>query len=204
MQNTPNGKETFKRAVESVIKGADPKQILETFDYRIADKLIEMGSHTPQEVQQLRSVVQELDSIANASVAKSEDYGKAVRDAATHEAMKGKAIGSVLGGIVGAVGGHSQMGGLGGLVGAAGGIVGAGEGVGVYMNASAMVRNEKRIRELIDKIIADKDLFNAAMAPTSESSVKRLLGMLAKGAQTTGAVEVAEYPLQRERKAVRQ
>jgi hypothetical protein len=198
VQNAPGGKEAFKRAVELVIKDSDPKKILDTFDNRIANKLVDMGSHTPQEVSQLRGVVQSLHDLANVKVASRSDYLDEVKSAATHEAMKGKVIGSVVGALAGGFGGHSAFGMGGGIAGAVGGA----EGVGIYAQANAMVRNEKRIMELINQIIADKDLFNAAIAPPTEGNVKRFMGMLAQGAQRGTAIQSTEAVGNRAKKAV--
>jgi hypothetical protein len=195
LQNTPDGKDAFKRAVESVIKDSEPKNILETFDNQIYDTLIAAGSHTPQEAQQLRGIVKELDELAHTKVASTEDQRKLIKAAANKEMMKGAAIGVVLGGITGGMAASGHL--------TTSGVLGGGEAVGLYMARGGYQRMANRVDELIQNIIADKDLFNAAIAPPTEGNVMRLLGFLAKYAQKTGAVEGAEYPVQREKRAVR-
>ena len=180
VKNQPGGREAFQNAIKSVIKeeteGAGGKKILETFDNRIADTLIAAGTHTPEEVAKLRSVVSELDGLANAKVASSSDYLDEVKRVSSSEAMKGAAIGGVLG----AIGmGTAYSSGHSGITAAIGGA----EALGLYMTKAAMVRNEKAINRFLQEIIADKEMFNAAIAPRDPSTIKRLQGLLAQKAQ---------------------
>ena len=202
LRGQPGGKDAFKRAVESVIReqgmGSDAKNIVKLFDNRIADSLVAAGTHTPAEIAKLRSLVEGLEGLANAKVASPADYRQMITEAANTEAMKGAAIGAVIGGLAGG----SAMGGF-GAHGMIGGALGGAEALGWYVSKSAMVRNEKRIGELIAKIVSDKELFEAAIAPKTDGSVRKLMGKLSTVFGDSGKVAPAMAEMEREDKARR-
>ena len=194
VQSQPGGKEAFQRAVKAVIQETEPDKVLSLFDNRLSNKLIEAGTHTPQEISELRSIVVALDELANANVATATDYHKAVTEVAGKAAMKGSALAAVLAALAAgsAVGGHP-------VVGAA---VGGAEAVGLYFAKSAMVRHEKRIGSLIENIISDKQLFDAATAPANPGTIKRLQGMLAQKVGQGAVIEGEEAVGRKAKRAV--
>ena len=202
VKNTPEGKKAFTQAVESVLKeemqGAGSKDILTTFDNRIHDVLVQSGAYTAEEAGQLRNLVKAVNEIAKTKVASLADYKDLIRDATNSESMKKSALAGLVGGtaaIAGAtagatLGGHSLgiPGGVsGGLL---GGLVAGKEAFGLF-SSGGYARYQKYLEDAISKIIADPELFKAAIAPESPYSTKRLMSMLAARSAQAGVINEA-------------
>lgn len=188
----PGGKQAFHRAVEAVIKDEaekNGKTVLETFDNIIADKLLNAGTHTDAEIKGLRSLVADLDEIANANVASQKDFDDNIRQAVSRNVKRGAVwaalVGAVGGGAIGS--GHSAIGGA---------TLGA-EGVGLYFSKNAWARNAQSINDAIGKIVADKELYNAAIAPPTDGSVRRFMAMLAQKSAAIQAGQAVEHKVEK-------
>jgi len=189
----PGGEEAFKKVVRSVLREQPPEKMLETFDNLISDKLIDAGSHTPAEMAEIRKIIVDLDSLVkNMKVGTPEVMKAKINEIVSSENKRGAALYVALSTLGGAAtmgsyvhGGSWLTGGLGGL-----------EAAGLYAGRGAYQRNANAIKVLADEIIANPEMYDAAIAPATPSSVTRFKALLGQAMRQSAAISTAESAIQ--------